>query len=131
MLNIHHELLPEYQNAQSIIWELYNGSTITGYTIHKIEKTIDTGAIVYRESLPIIFRDTLADTVAFNYARLYDASAIGLINVLLDFEKYYNTAEPQGKGTKYTTPSFFQFRKIEKMYKKLKSESLQKNIANQ
>ncbi len=67
MLNIHHELLPAYQNAQSIIWELYNGSCVTGYTIHKIDRHIDTGDILLQETVPIVFRHTLADTVSYNY----------------------------------------------------------------
>jgi len=122
MLNIHHEILPQYQNAQSIIWELYNGSGETGYTIHKIDKHIDTGEIVLQEKLPIVFRDTLADTVAYNYARLFDASVQGLVRVLENFDKYFFSAKPQGDGTSYTTPSYTQFVKIEKQFKKLKQQ---------
>jgi methionyl-tRNA formyltransferase len=120
MVNIHHEVLPQYQNAQSIIWEIYNGSTDTGYTIHKINKEIDKGEVLYQEKLPIVFRDTLADTVAFNYARLFDASAKGLVKLLSHFDEYYRNAKPQGKGTSYTTPSYRQFMKIEQQFKKLK-----------
>jgi len=120
MLNIHHEILPQYQNAQSIIWELYNGSAETGYTIHKIDKNIDTGAIVLQEKIPIVFRETLADTVSYNYARLFDASAEGLVRVFGNFDKYFSDARPQGKGTHYTTPSLWQFLKIERQFKKLK-----------
>lgn len=120
MLNIHHEILPRYQNAQSVIWQLYNGSSETGYTIHKIDKHIDTGEIVLQEKLPIIFRDTLADTVAYNYARLFDASASGLVRVFDNFDQYFFNARPQGKGEKYTTPSLLQFLKISRQFKKLK-----------
>ena len=122
MLNIHHEILPQYQNAQSIIWELYNGSAETGYTIHKIDKHIDTGEIVLQEKLPIVFRDTLGDTVSYNYARLFDASVHGLIRVLENFNQYFSGAKPQGKGTSYTTPSYRQFLKIEKQFEKLKQQ---------
>ena len=122
MLNIHHEVLPQYQNAQSIIWQIYNGSAETGYTIHKIDKHIDTGEILLQEKLPIVFRDTLEDTVAFNYARLFDASAVGLVRVLQHFDQYYSVAKPQGAGTSYTTPSYRQFRVIEKQFNKLKQQ---------
>ncbi len=122
MLNIHHEVLPQYQNAQSIIWQLYNGSSETGYTIHKINKHIDTGEILLQEKMPIVFRDTLEDTVAFNYARLFDASAEGLVRVLKNFEQYFAAAKPQGKGTSYTTPSYMQFLKIKKQFEKLKKQ---------
>lgn len=122
MLNIHHELLPEYQNAQSIIWEIYNGSKQTGYTIHKISKEIDKGDILLKQPVPITFRETLADTVAFNYAKLYDESAVGLVKVLSDFNNYFSKAIPQGSGTHYTTPSFAQYSKIKKQFRRLSKE---------
>ncbi len=122
MLNIHHEILPQYQNAQSIIWQLYNGSSDTGYTIHKIDKHIDSGEILLQEKLPIVFRETLEDTVAYNYARLFDASAEGLVRVLQNFEQYFSIAKPQGKGTSYTTPSYMQFLEIKRQFEKLKKQ---------
>ena len=122
MINIHHELLPQYQNAQSIIWEIYNGSSDTGYTIHKINKKIDKGEILFQEKVPILFKDTLAETVACNYARLFDASAIGLVKLLSNFKEYYAQAKPQGTGVSYTTPSYRQFLKIQQQFKKLKSQ---------
>ena len=128
MLNIHHEVLPQYQNAQSIIWELYNGSGETGYTIHKIDQHIDTGEIVLQEKIPLVFRDTLGDTVAYNYAHLFDASAQGLMRIFKDFDRYFYTAWPQGgQSTSYTTPSFWQFMKIERQFRKLKSGVLKNN----
>jgi methionyl-tRNA formyltransferase len=122
MLNIYHELLPQYQNAQSIIWELYNGSADTGYTIHKINRQIDKGEIVFQEKLPILFKDTLKETVSFNDARLIDASAQGLVQVLNNFDHYDAQARPQQPGTSYTTPSIWQFLKIKRQFNKLKSQ---------
>ena len=126
MLNIHHEILPQYQNAQSIIWQLYNGSAETGYTIHKINKDIDGGEILYQEHIPITFRDTLADTVAYNYAKLFDASAQGMVRLLSNFEQYFKNARPQGKGGHYTTPSIWQFKKMERQFKLLRSKAIKK-----
>ncbi|MBX2907362.1 MAG: hypothetical protein KF744_15055 [Taibaiella sp.] len=123
MINIHHEILPAYQNAQSIIWQIFNGSTETGYTIHKITSKIDGGDILYQERLPIVFRESLADTVAFNYARLFDTSAKGLVRVLENFESYFGAASPQGKGGHYTTPSYRQYKKMEKQFRKLKQQA--------
>jgi len=123
MLNVHHELLPDYQNAQSIIWELYNGSTDTGYTIHKIDQHIDTGAILLQEKMPIIFRNNLADTVAYNYAQLFEHSAKGLATVFDNFEKYFSEARPQAQGRSYTTPSWRQFLHMLRQFRKLKAGS--------
>ncbi len=123
MLNIHHELLPEYQNAQSVIWQIYNGSSKTGYTIHKINAQIDTGDILYREDTSILFKDTLSDTVSTTYVSLHNLSSKGLLKVLDNFEEYYNKARPQGKGKKYTTPNIWQYIKILFNFKKLKTRS--------
>jgi methionyl-tRNA formyltransferase len=120
MLNIHHEILPEYQNAQSIIWQLYNGSAETGYTIHKIDQHIDKGDIIYQETLPIVFRETLGETVAYNYAQLFDASAQGMSRVLDNFDQYYTKAQQQRPGHSYTTPSLWQFMRIRNQFNKLK-----------
>ncbi|MDI1235306.1 MAG: formyltransferase family protein [bacterium] len=119
MLNIHHEILPEFQNAQSVIWQIYNGSNKTGYTIHKINKKIDTGEILYQKELPIIFKGTLAETVSASYAEVLKQSAIGLVTVLKDYRFFLKSAVVQRVGHTYTTPSFTQFLKMKRQFKKL------------
>jgi methionyl-tRNA formyltransferase len=120
MINIHHELLPEYQNAQSVIWQIYNNSNQTGYTIHRIESKIDAGAILYRQTMPIIFKESLADTVACTYAGLQRASAEGLVHTLRNFEELNKNAMPQGKGNSYTTPSLQQYLRILRNFERMK-----------
>lgn len=109
MVNVHHEKLPEFQGAQSVIWQIYNKSKTTGYTIHKIDENIDEGDILYSEEIPIVFKDSLKETVAYNYARLFRSSSEGLIHVLKEFSTYWENAEPQKGGSSYTTPSFWQY----------------------
>jgi methionyl-tRNA formyltransferase len=120
MINIHHEILPAYQNAQSIIWQLYNGSSTSGYTIHKIDNRIDTGEILYRESIPIEVRDTLADTVTYTYVQLLKNSAKGLVKVLENFDFYFSGSARQSPGISYTTPTIWQYLKMKRQYLKLK-----------
>ena len=121
MINIHDEQLPAYQNAQSIIWQIYNGSNITGYTIHKIDNRIDTGDIIHQENINIDFRNSIADTVAYNYSKLWQKSASGLLKVLENFDHYFKNAKPQQHIKSYTTPNLWQYFKIVKQYHKLKS----------
>jgi methionyl-tRNA formyltransferase len=118
MINLHGEILPQYQNAQSIIWQLYNNSSETGFTIHKINRYIDKGDILYQQKMPIIFKKSLAETIAFNCAEIRKQSCLALIKVLNDFDFYSDNAKPQGQGVKYTTPSWKQFKRISKNYKK-------------
>lgn len=120
MINIHHEELPSFQNAQSIIWQIYNNSKNTGYTIHKIDKHIDAGEILYKEVVPIIFKKDLKNTVSFNYAALWKKSSEGLVKVLENFESYFENSISQGHGNTYTTPSLRQYLIILKNFKKMK-----------
>ncbi|MCP4746254.1 MAG: hypothetical protein GY874_08950 [Desulfobacteraceae bacterium] len=66
MINIHGELLPKFQGAQSIIWPIYEKSENTGFTIHQVNKKIDGGNILYQEKFPIAYYDTLRKTVEKN-----------------------------------------------------------------
>lgn len=120
MINIHGEILPDYQNAQSVIWQLYNDSKITGYTIHKINKKIDQGDILYREEVPINFQPTLRKTIAQTCADITIGAANGLIIVLNDFNYYWNNAVKQESSNQYTTPNIYQYIKIVNNFKLLK-----------
>ncbi len=123
MLNIHHEILPDYRNAQSIIWQLYSMSNQTGYTIHRISSKIDTGDILFAESIPIEFLGTLGATVTTTSALLLRASAKGLVFVLENFESLLANGKSQdtNSGRKFTTPSIWEFWRIYRNYKKLRT----------
>ncbi|GHB31300.1 formyltransferase family protein [Mongoliitalea lutea] len=123
MLNIHHEELPAYQNAQSVLWQLYNKSKHTGYTIHQITSKIDEGDILYQEQVPIQFKDSLGETVSATYALLFEKSVEGLSKVLSDFDYFLSNSSPQGEGNKYTTPSLWQYLQIWINFQKLKKNN--------
>ena len=120
MINIHHELLPAFQNAQPIIWQIYHGSDTTGFTIHRIDRHIDTGDIILREELRMQFEETLKETVQKNMALLMERSADALKNLLLDFDSHSAKALPQAGGQSYTTPTYREFRRMQKAFEKLK-----------
>ena len=122
MINIHHELLPEYQNAQSIIWQLYNSSSKTGFTIHKINNKIDEGDILYRKTIELEFKKNLNSTVTHNYATLLKHSSLGLVSLLENYQYYDDRAYSQSSGNKYTTPNIMQMLKIYRNFYKLKKQ---------
>jgi methionyl-tRNA formyltransferase len=128
MINIHHEILPEYQNAQSVIWQIYNMSDTTGYTIHKIDDHIDTGAILYQEKMPILFKETLGSTVSHTFAELLEASSKGLVKVVADLKSLLLPPELQERVKGHTTPTWVQFRRMLRNFEKL-SKSRQNNIS--
>lgn len=128
MINIHHEELPAYINAQSIIWQLYNNSSNTGYTVHKIDKHIDTGEILFKEVVPITFNQNLKSTISFNYSVLLKKSSEGLVKLLENFESYFEKSIPQGQGKSYTTPSLKQYLKMLRNFKKMKKVHAPNNV---
>lgn len=119
MINIHHEILPQFQGAQSVIWQIYEGSTETGYTIHRIDRRIDAGDILYQERMSIRLRSTLGETVSTNLSRLYEASAEGLIELIGNFTERAARAEPQTGGCSFTTPTFWQYLQMVRQHRRL------------
>ena len=58
-INLHASLLPYFRGAAPIHWAIINGETMTGVTIFKLNKNIDTGDIYFRQEVPIEERDTV------------------------------------------------------------------------
>lgn len=59
--NLHAALLPQYRGAAPINWAVINGETQTGITTFFLDKDIDTGNIIQRETVPILDTDTAGD----------------------------------------------------------------------
>jgi len=51
--NLHASLLPQYRGAAPINWVVINGETETGLTTFFLQDKIDTGDIIFRESMSI------------------------------------------------------------------------------
>ncbi len=109
MINLHSEILPKYQNAQSIIWPIYCRDPYTGFTIHRIAKKIDAGDILYQKKIPLIFAKTLEQTVRLNKKRVDQLIPAAMLSVCEKFGEYLAHAESQHNGQTFTTPSLFQF----------------------
>ncbi|MFP4381352.1 MAG: methionyl-tRNA formyltransferase [Candidatus Sumerlaeia bacterium] len=56
-INVHASLLPRYRGAAPVNWAIINGETETGVTIMKMDKGMDTGDIIARESTEILEDD--------------------------------------------------------------------------
>ena len=114
MINVHGERLPEYQNAQSVIWPIYNMETTTGISVHQIDRGIDTGAILYKEEFPIVFCERLEDTVRTTLARSRERLPAAVRHVCENFERLKREAVAQAQGRRYTTPTIWQFLRMQK-----------------
>ncbi len=52
-VNIHPALLPAHRGPVPLFWTFRNGETTTGVTIHIVEPTLDTGDILFQETLDL------------------------------------------------------------------------------
>jgi folate-dependent phosphoribosylglycinamide formyltransferase PurN/peptidoglycan/xylan/chitin deacetylase (PgdA/CDA1 family) len=57
-INLHKGKVPEYRGMPPAFWELYDGASSAGVTIHFVDKGLDTGDIVASGSIPILNFDT-------------------------------------------------------------------------
>ena len=66
-INIHGSLLPKYRGASVIQTAIINGDRETGITVMKMDKTLDTGPIIYQASTlisPTETAETLSDKLS-------------------------------------------------------------------
>jgi methionyl-tRNA formyltransferase len=52
-INLHSGRAPEYRGAAPVFWELYNGETHLGITIHRVTAKLDSGHILAQELFPL------------------------------------------------------------------------------
>jgi methionyl-tRNA formyltransferase len=109
MINVHGERLPEYQNAQSVIWPIYNMESTTGLSIHQVERSVDAGRILYRDEFPIVFRARLEDTVRATMETTRQRTPAAVRYVCENYERLWSEATPQEIGHRFTTPTIRQF----------------------
>lgn len=125
MLNLHGERLPEYQNAQSVIWPIYNNETTTGLTIHQVVRSIDGGAILYREEFPIQFGPTLSDTLGRTLPETRKRTVAAISYACEHFFELLEKRVEQVGARHYTTPSYWQFLRMERNNRSLYRASAQ------
>jgi methionyl-tRNA formyltransferase len=60
-INLHASLLPHYRGAAPINWAVINGELISGVSTFFLKQEIDTGDILFTETVPIEETDTAGD----------------------------------------------------------------------
>ena len=121
MINVHHELLPKYRGAQTALWQIHDGSRLTGYSIHKISRAVDAGEILRTEALPITFGATLRDTLVETSVVVQRRSLDGLMAVLANIDALWASATLNDCNAFYTTPHSRALLRIYKNHRRLRS----------
>jgi hypothetical protein len=57
MINLHHGRIPSYRGGPPTFWELYNGETSMGVSVHRIDAQLDHGAVLAQSEVPILKGD--------------------------------------------------------------------------
>jgi peptidoglycan/xylan/chitin deacetylase (PgdA/CDA1 family)/folate-dependent phosphoribosylglycinamide formyltransferase PurN len=57
-INIHKGQVPQYRGQPPAFWELYNGETEAGATVHLVAEKLDAGDIVTEAAVPIAIAET-------------------------------------------------------------------------
>lgn len=60
-INLHASLLPQYRGAAPINWAIINGETETGVTTFRLQQEIDTGNLLFQESISIRPNETVGE----------------------------------------------------------------------
>ncbi len=90
-VNVHGSLLPKYRGASPIQRAIADGEEVTGVTIMRMDKGVDTGDMIAKVAVPITDNDD-EDTM---YARLADEGSKLLIEVLKTIEAGTVSFTPQ------------------------------------
>lgn len=109
MVNIHEELLPEVQGGHSVIWAILEGREYTGFTIHRIDKGIDTGDILVRRRYPIEYRPSLSETVRRCLRKVRSDIPGAFKELCENYDKIASDSTSQDVGRAYTTPTLWEY----------------------
>jgi methionyl-tRNA formyltransferase len=52
-INLHQGLVPFYRGGPPVFWELYNGESELGLTVHMVETKVDSGAVILQDKVPL------------------------------------------------------------------------------
>ena len=119
-INVHHEVLPEYRGAQTALWQIHNGSRVTGFSIHQMNRRIDGGRVLLSEVMPILFRRSLRDTIVQTTCAVQERSIKRLFDVIANFDTLRSIAPDIGAGTLYTTPGAMAMLRIYRNHTRLR-----------
>lgn len=101
MINIHPALLPNGRGPWPMPHAILKNLKEYGVTIHKVSEKLDEGDILLQESFPVSDEEDLETLSCKCQMKAKDL----LMKVLSDFDYYWMSAKPQGKGEYWSMPT--------------------------
>jgi hypothetical protein len=92
-INLHKGRVPEYRGMPPGFWELYDGASSAGITVHFVDKGLDTGDIVATSTVPIVGTDTPESLVE----RLHEEGARLLASVVSTIRSGNASPQPRDR----------------------------------
>jgi methionyl-tRNA formyltransferase len=102
-LNLHGSLLPRYRGAAPINWAVINGETRTGMTTFLLKHEIDTGDILFQESIDIGENETVGEL----YERMRHQGAQLVLRTVKAIENGTAAPLPQSAEAATHAPKIF------------------------
>ncbi|RXK85966.1 methionyl-tRNA formyltransferase [Filimonas effusa] len=98
-INFHFGLLPVYQGADPVFWQLRNGEKEGGITVHIMTSHIDNGPVLHYAKLPLM----PGETYGIHCERLGHAAVAAMQKVMNILQNNTGTATPQEE----TVPAYY------------------------
>lgn len=116
MINLHHGKIPFYRGTPPYFWEIYNGESYTGVSVHIIDYEIDHGGLLAQGEVKIEKHD---DTkTLFEKALAIDYRLVEEVINMFCNGNVKTIPVDFSVGKVYTYPSYSQVRKLEKQKKR-------------
>jgi methionyl-tRNA formyltransferase len=80
-LNVHYSPLPRYRGRANVNWAILNGEPSAAITVHRIERELDSGNVLFQQQVPIDDRTTATQL----YEQLNDIQRQSLGRTVLRF----------------------------------------------
>jgi folate-dependent phosphoribosylglycinamide formyltransferase PurN len=104
ILNRHGAMLPSYKGRLSPFWQILNGDAEGGLTYHLLDEGIDTGPIVYQESIPITAQDDVNSMIAKMFALAVERFGLVLEILSRPYGAENLVRHPSSSGSYYSSP---------------------------
>ena len=110
-INLHSGKAPEYRGAAPGFWELYNGESSVGITIHWVTEKLDAGTILHQELFPLEAapaQDPLAYLLHYRSEVLRPNGVRLLTAAVADIAAGRGTGVPQNEGAsrEFRSPTY-------------------------
>jgi methionyl-tRNA formyltransferase len=134
-INLHSGKVPEYRGASPAFWELYNGESAVGVTIHRVVDSVDAGSVLAQEMFPLDRAprgDPLAYIERFKRDVLSPNGVRMLVETVRDLAEGKTRERPQDNAAArtYSTPDFSAVRELRRRVKERRLHGTTNDASN-